>query len=371
MANLTIMNSHTPADTVVRALQNILLPLPSFLFGMVATVRGKLFDWGVLHSRGFDLPVICVGNLAVGGTGKTPHVEYILRLLHEKGYHPAMLSRGYGRRTKGFVAATPESTASEIGDEPLQMLHNCPFAHVAVCEKRVVGMERLLALWPETDVVVLDDAYQHRHIKAGFNVLLTDAHRLYSHDHFLPWGRLRESPKAARRAQAVVVTKCNDGERPALAVDASQHLFYSHIEYAPLRAFDGTDNKAERISYKGKGIALITGIANPLPLRHYIETQCARSIVNLAFPDHHDFSATDCARINRFAEDHADCVLVTTQKDAMRLKLVENSLSPTLCRRLQVQPITVKVEAATHEQESFNQIILKYVSENTRNRRMD
>lgn len=365
------MTSHTPADTVVRALQNIVLPLPSLLFGMVATVRGKLFDWGVLPSRSFDIPIICVGNLAVGGTGKTPHVEFILRLLHEKGYRTAMLSRGYGRRTKGFVAATPKSTASEIGDEPLQMLHNCPFAHVAVCEKRVVGMERLLALWPDTDVVVLDDAYQHRHIKAGLNILLTDAHRLYTHDHFLPWGRLRESPQAAQRAQVVVVTKCGEGERPALTIDASQQLFYSHIEYAPLRAFDNTDNNAERISYEGKSVALITGIANPLPLRKHIEAQGAQRVVSLAFPDHHDFSAADCARINRFAEDHADCILVTTQKDAMRLKLAESSLSPTLCRRLQVQPITVKVEAARTEQESFNQIILKYVSENTRNRRMD
>lgn len=365
------MKTHTPADTVVRALQNILLPLPSLLFGTVATVRGKLFDWGVLPSREFDLPVICVGNLAVGGTGKTPHVEYILRILHENGYRTAMLSRGYGRRTKGFVAATPQSTASEIGDEPLQMLHNCPFAHVAVCEKRVEGMERLLALWPETDVVVLDDAYQHRHIKAGFNILLTDAHRLYSHDHFLPWGRLRESARAARRAQMVVVTKCGEGERPSLAIDHGQQLFYSHIEYAPLRAFDETENKSEQTSYEGKGVALITGIANPLPLRSHIEAQGARHIASLAFPDHHDFSAADCARINRFVEDNADCIPVTTQKDAMRLKLVADSLSPTLRRRLQVQPITVKVEAATHEQESFNQTILKYVSENTRNRRMD
>ena len=168
-----------------------LMPL-SLLWAMVAWLRGKLFDWGVLPSRSFPLPVICVGNLAVGGTGKTPHVEHLLRLLHAEGYRVAMLSRGYGRRTKGFRLARPGHTAAHIGDEPLQMMRNCPFATIAVCESRVEGMRRLLELPDAPQVVVLDDAYQHRYVRAGLNILLTEASRLYTTDHLLPWGRLRE-----------------------------------------------------------------------------------------------------------------------------------------------------------------------------------
>ncbi len=348
-----------------------LLSLPAALFGTVATLRGKLFDWGILPSKEYALPVICVGNLSVGGTGKTPHVEYILRLLHENGYHTAMLSRGYGRRTKGFVAASESSTAGEIGDEPLQILHNCPFAHVAVCEKRVVGMERLLQLWPDTEVVVLDDAYQHRYVKAGYNVLLTDAHRLYTHDHFLPWGRLRESAKAARRAQTVVVTKCQNGERPALSVEPTQQLFYSHIEYAPLRAFEAPAGGEEPVSYEERSVMLITGIANPRPLCEHIMASGAKDIVPLEFPDHHNFTPSDIERINRTFDTDSSLLPVTTQKDAQRLKHIADKLSPTLRQRLAVQPISVCIEAAHTEQESFNQNLLKYVSENTRNRRMD
>ncbi len=348
-----------------------LLSLPAALFGTVATLRGKLFDWGILPSKEYALPVICVGNLSVGGTGKTPHVEYILRLLHENGYRTAMLSRGYGRRTKGFVAASESSTAGEIGDEPQQILHNCPFAHVAVCEKRVVGMERLLQLWPDTEVVVLDDAYQHRYVKAGYNVLLTDAHRLYTHDHFLPWGRLRESAKAARRAQAVVVTKCQNGERPALSVAPTQQLFYSHIVYAPLCAFEASADGEEPVSYEGQSVMLITGIANPRPLREHITKSGAKDVVPLEFPDHHDFTPSDIERMNCTFDTDSSLLPVTTQKDAQRLKLIADKLSPTLRQRLAVQPISVCIEAAHPEQESFNQNLLKYVSENTRNRRMD
>ena len=177
--------------------------------------RAWLYDHGVLASQGFGVPVICVGNLAVGGTGKTPHVEYLLRLLHHNGYSVAMLSRGYGRHTKGYILAdAARHGAADIGDEPYQILHNCPFATVAVCEKRVYGIAQLLKLSTPPDVIVLDDAYQHRQVRAGLNILLTCANRLYTHDHLLPWGRLREPARAARRAQLIVVTKCAENERP-------------------------------------------------------------------------------------------------------------------------------------------------------------
>ena len=170
-----------------------LLPL-SWLYRMGTDIRNKLFDWGWLQSKSFDLPVICIGNLSVGGTGKTPHTEYLIKLLQNEGFHPATLSRGYKRRTKGYLLASPKSTAQQIGDEPCQMKQKFPDIRVAVDEDRCHGIEQLLKLQsPPVDAILLDDAFQHRHVKAGLNILLTDYHRLFCDDTLLPAGRLRES----------------------------------------------------------------------------------------------------------------------------------------------------------------------------------
>ena len=185
-----------------------LLPL-SWLYRMGTDIRNKLFDWGWLQSKSFDLPVICIGNLSVGGTGKTPHTEYLIKLLQNEGFHPATLSRGYKRRTKGYLLASPKSTAQQIGDEPCQMKQKFPDIQVAVDENRCHGIEQLLKLQsPPVDVILLDDAFQHRHVKAGLNILLTDYHRLFCDDTLLPAGRLRESADGKSRAQIVIVTKC-------------------------------------------------------------------------------------------------------------------------------------------------------------------
>lgn len=340
---------------------SVLLAPLALLFRLVVAVRGFLFDhgWG-LHERRFDLPVICVGNLAVGGTGKTPHTEHILRLLHRAGYRVAMLSRGYGRRTKGFVLAdAAHHTATDIGDEPLQMLLGCPFATVAVCERRVEGIERLRLLQPDVQVIVLDDAYQHRHVRAGLNILLTDAARLYTHDHLLPWGRLREPASAARRADIVVETKCLADKPELLPVDAHQQLFLSRIVYAPLRAVG--DGAEQAPSLAGQRVLLLSGIAHPDALVRHIEDQGA-TVVPLFFPDHHAFSLSDFETINRTFAARSCRLAVTTEKDAARFAADLMRFSPEVRAALFVQPITVAVEAAHEGEPSFDERILRYVA---------
>ncbi len=371
------------------ALSLLRLPLAplSLVWGLVAWGRGKLFDRGLLPSRCFDVPVICVGNLAVGGTGKTPHVEHILRLLHDRGRRVAMLSRGYGRRSKGFVLCRPGVTAEMIGDEPWQISRNCPWAVVAVCERRVEGIERLLALPEPPEVIVLDDAYQHRYVRAGLNVLLTEASRLYTHDHLLPWGRLREPASAARRADVVVVTKCRDeADRPSLPLRPGQRLYYSRIAYGrpyPLadvsrRAMaagaalpvpgeaEGHEDASQ--TFRPQAVLVIAGIAHPWPLVDHLRACGAAEVELCAFPDHHAFCPRDLRRmeeawdrLHRTARPEA--IALTTQKDAARLAPLLSQLSPDLQRNLYVIPITVAIEPAAGETQSFNQTILSYVDQ--------
>lgn len=361
---------------------SILITMPlSLLWGMVVGIRSMLFACGVYKQTSFKLPVICVGNLAVGGTGKTPHVEYLLKMLHTEGYRVAMLSRGYGRKTKGYVLANAQTTAREIGDEPYQVLQNCPFAIVAVCEKRVIGIQQLLKDHSEVDVIVLDDAYQHRYVKAGLNVLLTDSHRLYTQDHLLPWGRLREPAAAAQRAQVVVVTKCEGCKRPPLKVAPHQHLYYSEIVYAPLQPLMVPSASAEALNVgvttsnallkKHAKVLLIAAIANPQPLVNHLRAQGAE-VVLAEFRDHHNFQAVDAQRISRLWSEHACTLAVTTQKDQERLIAIHELLPQTLTENMVVQPITVKLSAANNEDiNTFNQTILHYVRTNQRNCSVD
>lgn len=338
----------------------------SLIFRLIVCVRNKMFDKGWLRSQSFPIPIICVGNLAVGGTGKTPHVEYILRLLHQNGYHVAMLSRGYGRKTKGYILAqNGQHTADEIGDEPYQIMQNCPFATIAVCEKRAIGIVHLMGLSPKIDVIVLDDAYQHRYVRAGYNILLTDAARPYEHDHLLPYGRLREPASSAKRADAVIVTKCRDNHRlhrPQLL--DHQMLFYSQIAYVAAHKWGSL---SETIDMKGMSVLLLTGIANPQPLLDYVEIECgAREVTLLSYHDHHRFTTSDAQRIMETFENCNADILLTTQKDASRLYPILPLFPSTLVDALAVQPITVKV-STDENNKSFNQTILDYVSTNKRN----
>ena len=342
-------------------------------------VRNWMFDRGLLSSSSAPIPTICVGNLSVGGTGKTPHTEYLLRLLQSKGWHCGMLSRGYGRCSKGYVAGKGRN-ALEIGDEPWQIMHSCAPAKVSVCEKRSEGLKRMLEESDAPKVVVLDDAYQHRYITAGLYILLTDYVRPYFRDYVLPAGRLREARSGAKRADIIVVTKCpgdlSETEqqriRKRLRLLPHQSLFFSKMEYGvlwnPFSEADplthGTNVNAPICNMRTLDALLVCGVAHPEEFVKYFQAQCA-SVNVLSFPDHHRFTAADISAIANRAQD-AD-IIITTQKDWARLS--DYDLPDVIKQKLCVQPIEVKFLHQTEN--TFNQIILDYVTKDSTNSRMD
>lgn len=357
--------------SAIQHLQSLLWPL-ACLYDLVMSVRNAAFNRGWLASRCFPCATIAIGNLAVGGTGKTPHAEYLLRLLSPQR-RVALLSRGYGRRTRGFVMASTESTAADIGDEPLQMQRKFPNVQVAVDEKRCEGMERLLAQPNPPEVVVLDDAYQHRYVCAGLYILLTDFSRLYVDDFVLPAGRLRESRRGAHRAQIVIVTKCpenlNENQRQnirrRLNLSASQKLFFTTFRYGERRPLFPEGKQC----IMSKSALALTGIARPEPLYEHLRQQQFH-VTPLRFPDHHAFTAASIALINRsFSEMSEDTMVVTTEKDAARLRSISKQLSPSLRRQLMVQPIEVAFleENGKQTEELFTLIINNYVTGNQTN----
>ena len=340
-------------------------------------LRNKLFDWGFLHSKSFDVPVICVGNLTVGGTGKTPHTEYLIRLLQQEGLNVAVLSRGYKRKTKGYILADAGSNAPQIGDEPYQMKRKFPQARIAVDADRRRGISQLELLDnPPVDVALLDDAFQHRYVKAGINILLTDYNRLFTEDLLLPAGRLREPASGKNRAQIVIVTKCPPDIKPIdfnitakqVNLYPYQKLYFTQIRYgvpAPLfPEFIGNGEVSNVLSGE-EHVLLVTGIASPQPLVEEIKLH-ARQVKLLPFADHHNFSAKDLQLIEKeFARMQGrKRLILTTEKDAARLK-GHPSLSNELKSHLYVIPI--EVEFLLNQQESFNQNIIGYVRKNSRN----
>lgn len=297
-------------------LRKILFPF-ALLYGLIMLIRNYFYESGILKSTSFDFPIICVGNLSVGGTGKTPMIEYLLNFLL-KNYKVAALSRGYGRSSSGFIHVTGQEDAKEVGDEPLQFKTKFKNAIVAVDEKRVRGVNFLKQQF-SPDIVLLDDAYQHRKVKAGFNILLTGYGDLYSDDFMLPTGSLREFSSGAERADIVVVTKCpkdlseeeQDKITRKLNLRPFQKIFFSYIEYG-----GAVKNSSEEISLQKlaqEKIKLVTGIANPQSLLLFL-SKVGIDFVHHEFPDHHNFSAAD---IKRFS---ADPFILTTEKDFMRLQ---------------------------------------------------
>ena len=330
---------------------NFLLAPISWIYGFVVWLRNLLYDDHILRSTKVSIPTICVGNLAVGGTGKTPMAEYLLSLL-SANYKVALLSRGYGRKTRGFRLANEHDTAATIGDEPMQIHLRFPDIPVAVCADRVKGVKHLQHLYPDLQCVILDDAYQHRSLSCGFYILLTPYDCLYTNDHMLPLGRLRDLPNQSHRANVVVVTKCPEHMQPIerrivsnnLQLASYQHLFYSSIGYAPI-AVDSTP-------------LLVTGIANPMPLLHHMQQQFPDTEL-YAFPDHHVFTNQDIIRIKEKAEHYEH--IVTTEKDYMRL--LQTSLIHELGDKLHVVRIQTNLGI---DQDTFNREVLLYVSENNR-----
>lgn len=350
-----------------------LTPL-SWLYGMGVALRNALFDMDVLESRSYKIPVICVGNLTVGGTGKTPHTEYLLRLLSPR-YKVAVLSRGYKRKTSGYILATEESTVEEIGDEPWQMKQKFPDIYVAVDKNRREGIERLCDD-PETcdvEVILLDDAFQHRYVKPGLSILLVDYHRMVTDDRLLPAGRLREPMESMNRANIVVVTKCPHDIKPmdyrviqkALGLKPYQDLFFSTFRYGKLWGlFHDKERKLSSLAPE-ESVLLLTGIASPEQLHIDLRRHTQR-ITTLSYPDHHNFTPYDIRHINHvFASLPSPRIIITTEKDATRL-LYMQGLSREVKESLYILPI--RVDFLRDEQDMFNEKISGYVLKNSRNR---
>lgn len=324
----------------------------SWLYALGVWVRNVLYDERVLPSYTVNVPTIAIGNLAVGGTGKTPMTEYLIRLL-SSNYKIAVLSRGYGRKTNGFRLASADDTAKTIGDEPMLIHTHFPEIPVAVCADRVQGIKKLETLIPGLQCVILDDAYQHRKLRAGFYILLTSYDNLYVHDHILPRGTLRDLPAESVRANAVVVTKCPNTMQPidrrivsnSLRLATYQQLYYSSIGYASL------DIASTPL--------LVAGIANPEPLLHHLQQRFPKTEL-LAFADHRDFTKQDIQYILRKATDYE--YVVTTEKDYMRF-LQHPDLLEVLADKLHVLPIQTDFGV---DKDAFDRQILLYVSENNR-----
>ncbi|WP_111682042.1 tetraacyldisaccharide 4'-kinase [Winogradskyella tangerina] len=325
----------------------ILFPIVPIYY-VVTWLRNYLYDRGIMASKSYETPVICIGNLSTGGTGKTPTIEYLIRLLKDKK-SVATLSRGYKRITEGFILADDEATADTIGDEPFQFFRKFEGIKVAVDGDRQNGIEQLIALKEKPEVILLDDAYQHRRVKPGMNILLTAYYNLYSKDIVLPTGNLREPRSGAKRADIIVVTKCpvdlSDEEKERIAsklkIKSEQKLFFSHIAYAE-----------EFISKQGKlalrtlpNFTLVTGIANAKPLVEFLEKKNLK-FNHIEYPDHYSFKPSDVEMLSKKG------LLVTTEKDYVRLSHHEN-LEPNL--------YYLPIEMAMDKPEDFNALIEQYV----------
>ena len=275
----------------------------SLLFRMVTGMRNFLYDKGIIPSEEFGIPVICIGNITVGGTGKTPHAEYIISLLGRE-FRTALLSRGYMRKTSGFRYVTPSSGAADSGDEALQISRKFPGTIVAVDSDRIKGIKTILRDYPDTDVIILDDGFQHRRLRPGLSILLTDYSRLMTRDSLLPYGRLREQASQRKRAGTIIVTKTpadiSESERIAISNELrtakDQKIFFSTISYGTLQpVFEEYAHPMDLPTEKERNeraAVVLTGIASPGPLINYLGKYFAE-IRHLRFPDHHSFTRRD------------------------------------------------------------------------------
>lgn len=326
-------------------LRKLLFPL-GFVYWMVTYCRNLFYDLGWFKSYTFSLPVIAVGNLSVGGTGKTPHIEYLVRLLQNKKV--ATLSRGYGRKTKGFILADERANAATIGDEPFQFYSKFKEVAVAVDEDRRNGIEKLQELI-HPEVILLDDAFQHRRVQAGFYILLTDYNHLFTRDYILPFGDLREPSIGKRRANVIIVTKCPDDiseiamQNIKKELNVAVPIFFSRIKYDDF--LWGWKEKVE-VQHLIESKLIVAGIANPTGFVKFLKGEKDEVML---FPDHHDFTDKDIENILKTAKGRR---IVTTEKDYMRLKgkIQEQSIG--------YLPITVEI---IENQDELNKLILNYV----------
>ncbi len=345
-----------------------LLPL-ALVFGFVTFLRNRLYDLGLIKSYQPLKHTICVGNLSVGGSGKTPHVEYLINLLKAE-FSLATLSRGYKRKTTGYIIADSQSTAEDIGDEPL--LYKTKHANLTVCVdvNRVKGVKKLAVHEPSPQIIILDDAFQHRPIKCGLNIVVSEYENLYYNDSLMPVGRLRESKSGMRRADIIVISKTPEKTTPVeirnVLKDVKplphQYVFFSYLKYGDIYSISNVDEKINTLNdlfrYR---LIVFTGIANPAPMITYLKEYSA-GVSHLPFDDHHQYTVADIANIQKYYEtfDGGNKLIVTTEKDLMRLKLPEIW---AIAERMNIFVLPVEV-TFKDKTEEFNEIILKYARTN-------
>ena len=336
-------------------LRKLLFPF-AVLYGLITYVRNKLFDWGFISSYSIPIKSITVGNLAVGGTGKTPHVAYIAAII-SKTKKTTILSRGYGRKTKGYFQVNATSTASTVGDEPLQYYTQlAPEVSIVVCESRTEGVKKIMSEI-QPDIILLDDAFQHRKVKAGFNILLMDYNKPFYKDYMLPSGDLREFTLGKKRADRLIVTKCpenltNEAKKNICLQSGflDAQVYFSKIEYGNILNFDSQAVNSYGI------VLLVTGIANPLPLYHFLQE--TNKVELVTFPDHHAFSVTDIQKIHTKFDvlEDSSAIILTTEKDFMRLKSIVTK------SELERYPwCYIPIRILLDREEEFVQEIINYV----------
>lgn len=340
----------------MKALRWLLLPF-SWIYGVITFIRNKAFDWGILKSIQIPKKSITVGNLSVGGTGKTPHVDYLIQYFLSKNVKLSILSRGYGRKTNGLVIASRESTSSEIGDEPLQYVQRySENIQVVLAEKRKEGVDYIINQFPDNELIILDDAFQHRAVSAGFSILITPFSDLFSDDFMLPTGNLREWKSGKKRADLIVVSKSpsdiSNNQKSQIITKLGfdpNRVFFSSLQYNDLVPFSEKVQQTEI-----KHALIVTGIGNPAPLVNYWKQKCTVEL--MAFPDHHNYSANDIKAIHekfgKFASKNK--VIITTEKDYMRLQQFDEVLNPK--KAWHYQPISIVI----NNQKTFNSLLDEY-----------
>jgi len=356
----------------------LLLPL-SWIYGFIISIRNFFYDYKFLKSTEFKIPVISIGNITVGGTGKTPHTEYLINILKQE-FDVASLSRGYKRKTKGFRYVETASSVYETGDEPLQIKLKFPEITVAVDADRVNGINKLLSsegLHPEPDAIILDDAFQHRSVKPGINILLIDFNRPITQDHMLPYGRLRESATERSRANFIIITKCPKKIQPIterilykeLEIKPYQNLFFTTFDYGKLTPVfkDANIEMVDKWEKEKPTVLLVTGIASPALLKNHLKPK-VRKVLEITYSDHHFYSHSDIQNIqNNFeAIESSSKMIVTTEKDMVRLR--ELDLPETVRKNLFYIPLVVSF--LNNKNQEFDRKILNYVRENKSNLRL-
>ncbi|MGC9374625.1 MAG: tetraacyldisaccharide 4'-kinase [Bacteroidales bacterium] len=351
-----------------KILSPILFPL-SLLYGLIIYIRNRFYDYGIFKSTSFNIPIISIGNITVGGTGKTPHVEYLADLLKSE-FKVATLSRGYKRKTKGFILADSQSTAKDIGDEPRQMKQKFSDIEVAVDSKRVRGIRKLMDTKKDLDVILLDDAFQHRQVQTNLSILLVDYNHPIDKDFMLPLGNLREQAFEKKRASIIIITKAPKDIKPIerrvlfneLHAYPFQDVYFTTFDYGNLTpVFKDVD--VSKTYDKKTAVLMVTGIANPFPLEQHIKETLSDQIEKIKFPDHHHFKNSDIRKIEQKYNSiqSSNKIIITSEKDAMRLHKFTN-IADYLKKSFFYIPI--KVRFLNNKTDNFNQQIIDYVRNN-------